>query len=89
MSLAFSRNSAAYKNMEAFNVNASELRCVSFWLHRWSLSVSINPSMDRQTLKRIVEHYLEVEFEASEFAWYVSRSQPNRWAFVHFKSFAL
>ena len=89
MSLAFSKNSPAYLNMEAFNVNACELRCVSFWTHTWSLRVSINPSMERQTLKRIVEHYLEVEFEGSEFQWFRSNNMPDRYAFVHFKSFAL
>lgn len=89
MSAALSQNSPHVKNLAAYGIHVHELRVVSFWEHRWALKVTLRPFMEKEELKRHVENFLEIEFEASEFAWYRSRTSPDREAIVNFKSFAL
>lgn len=89
MNIALSQNSPHVKNLAAHGVSVRDLTPKSFWDHRWSLRVTIPPAMEKTVLKRHVQHFLEVEFEASEFEWYRSKDAPDRVAIVHFKSFAL
>lgn len=85
-----SRTSPNYRNLAARGVTVTKLKCLSFWDHRWVLEVTGIPSLPKETFKALTEYFLEAEFEASEFAWYKPRTNPdgNR-AFCHFKSFAL
>lgn len=84
-----SRQSANYKNLAAKGVSITILKPVSFWDSRWCVGVNAPEYIDRTTLKRLVQWFLEVEFEASEFNWYAPKSRGNSRAFCYFKSFAL
>lgn len=86
---ALSQNSPHVKNLRAHLIIPSNLRCISFWEHRWTCEFYCPVGMDKATFKRHVEHFLEVEFEASEFEWWRKRSGNGQDAYCHFKSFAL
>jgi len=83
------RTSPHYANLRAMGVGITDLRPLSLYNHRWVVTVPNPPGMDSFKLKRLVQHWLEVEFEASEFDWFVPRKGEADKRFCHFKSFAL
>lgn len=83
------RTSPHYANLRAHGVGITSLDPISLYQHRWAVTVPQPPGLDRYKVERLVQAWLEREFEASEFHWYVSRKSPNGKRFCSFKSFAL
>lgn len=81
--------SASTSNLFAEGVTVLQLRPVSLYLNRWAVKVESLKPMDRIAFKRLVEHFLEREFEASEFEWLRAKSDGSNIAYCHFKTFAL
>jgi len=82
-------NSSAYKDLSAQGVHVKHLRVISYFEYRFSVFVTFPANFDREKLKRSVQHFLEREFEASEFEWKRNRMSPDGEAWCYFKSFAI
>lgn len=81
--------SANVENLRAEGVVVHELRPISLWENRWSVRVEATREMPKTAFKRLVERFLELEFEASEFDWFRAKTDGQNKAFCHFKTFAL
>jgi len=76
-------------NLLAEGITVHQLRPVSLHLNRWSVKVEALKPLEKRAFKRLVENYLEREFESSEFEWLRAKSDGQNVAYCHFKTFAL
>jgi len=81
--------SANTSNLFAEGITVHQLRPVSLWLNRWAVKVEAIKPMEKAAFKRRVEHYLEREYEASEFEWLRAKFDGQNVAYCQFKTFAL
>lgn len=77
------------ENLRARGVEVTHLHCISRYERRWSIKAAATMEMERDTFKRLVEHFLEHEYLAAEFSWKREVGEERLVAFCSFKCFVL